>query len=240
VQDKPATKAEQAVRRAIIEACRFMNASGLNQGTSGNVSVRSGAEMLITPSAIPYDRLRPEMIAAMPLGRGDGACRGPLKPSTEWRFHRDILAARPDVGAVVHAHPPHATALAIARRPIPPCHYMVAAFGGTDIRCAGYARYGTQALSDLAVAALEDRMGCLLANHGMIAVGPTLEKALWLAVELETLARQYCLSLAVGGPVLLSAAEIAEVKAAFAGYGLAAPKARPARTGAAGTKRRRQ
>ena len=226
------TKTELQLRRAIIESCRFMNASGLNQGTSGNISARLGERMLITPSATPYDRMTPEMIAAMPLADDSESWSGPLKPSTEWRFHRDILRAKSEAGAVVHAHSPFATTLAIARRGIPPCHYMIAAFGGTDIRCAGYARYGTKALSDLALAALEDRTGGLLANHGMIATGPTLEKALWLAVELETIARQYYHALLIGGPALLSAAEIAEVREGFAGYGIedaAAPK--PAKPG---------
>ncbi|MFM9938972.1 MAG: class II aldolase/adducin family protein [Hyphomicrobiaceae bacterium] len=214
------SKAERDLRQSIIDACRFMNASGLNQGTSGNVSVRHGGEVLITPSATPYDRMTPEMIASMPIDGERGAWDGPLKPSTEWPFHLDILRARPEITAIVHAHSTFATTLAIARKPIPACHYMIAAFGGTDIRCAGYARYGSEELSRLAVAALEDRMGCLLANHGMIAIGPGLEKALWLAQELETIAKQYYLSLAIGGPVLLTSAQIAEVQTGFASYGL--------------------
>ncbi len=224
---RPKPTSSMAHRRAIIEACRAMNANGLNQGTSGNISVRDGGIMLITPSATPYDRMTPAMIATMPIDGERGTWSGPLKPSTEWPFHLDILRARPEIGAIVHAHAPYATTLAIARKPIPACHYMVAAFGGDDIRCAGYARYGTDELSRLAVAALEDRMGCLLANHGMIAIGPTLEKAMWLAVELETLAKQYYLSLAIGGPVLLSQAEIAEVRDGFASYGLMSETGRP-------------
>jgi L-fuculose-phosphate aldolase len=200
-----------------------MNASGLNQGTSGNISARLGDVMLVTPSGIPYDAMMPEMIAAMPIRADDGRWTGPAKPSTEWRFHRDILRARPEVGAVVHTHSTYATVLAIARRPIPACHYMIAAFGGNDIRCAGYARYGTKELSDLALAALQDRAGCLLANHGMIAVGATLDKAMWLAVELETLAKQYYLSLLIGGAALLPGREIEEVQASFATYGLQEP-----------------
>lgn len=214
------TSDERALRAAIIEKCRWMNEAGLNQGTSGNISARFEDRMLITPSATPYDRMEPEMIAAMPLDRDDGAWSGPLRPSTEWRFHRDILRARPDVGAIVHTHSTYATVLAIHRKPIPACHYMIAAFGGTDIRCAGYACYGTQELSDLAVAALDGRNGCLLANHGMIAAGPHLDKAMWLAVELETLARQYYLALAIGAPVILSDQEIAEAARGFASYGL--------------------
>ena len=212
---------ERRLRKDIVAACRRMIGEGLTHGTAGNISARLGEQMLITPSAVPYDELAPEMIASMPLGaQGEkGDYDGPLKPSTEWHFHRDILAERHDVGAVVHAHSPYATVLAIARKSIPPVHYMIAAFGGGDIRCAPYARFGTKELSRLAVAALHDRNGCLLANHGMIAVGSDLSRALWLAFELETLARQYYQSLLIGGPVLLSKKEIAEAAAAFAGYG---------------------
>jgi L-fuculose-phosphate aldolase len=197
-----------------------MNASGLNQGTSGNISARYGGEMLITPSAVPYDAMKPEMIASMPLEGEYGAWSGPLQPSSEWRFHLDVMRARSDVGAIVHTHSTYATVLAIARKPIPACHYMMAAFGGTDIRCAGYARYGTTELSDHALAALEGRNGCLLANHGMIALGANLDKAMWLAVELETIARQYYLSLALGSHVILTDEEIAETARGFSTYGL--------------------
>ena len=211
--------AEHDARLAIIEACRAMNAAGLNQGTSGNISVRHEGTMLITPSATPYETMRPDMIAAMPLDLQDGTWSGPLKPSTEWRFHLDIMRHRPDVGAVVHAHPPFCTTLAVARRAIPACHYMIAAFGGTDVRCAPYALFGTGELSDHAVAALEGRSACLLANHGMITCAATLDRAMWLAVELETIARQYWQALLIGGPSLLSEAEVAEAAAKFTGYG---------------------
>lgn len=214
-------KLELQLRQAIVDKCRWMNASGLNQGTSGNISARYEDVMLITPSGIPYETLTPEMIAAMPIGADDsGTHRGPLKPSSEWRIHIDILRARPEIGAVVHTHSTYATALAIARRGIPACHYMIAAFGGGDVRCSDYARFGTKELSDTALLALEDRNGCLLANHGMITMGPTLDKAMWLAVELETLAKQYWLSLQIGGPVLLTEKEIQDALAGFASYGL--------------------
>ncbi|WP_274627330.1 class II aldolase/adducin family protein [Arvimicrobium flavum] len=216
---------DRQLRQSIIDHCIGMNASGLNQGTSGNISVRSGDAMLITPSATPYAAMTPEHIAAMPIEGEYGSWSGPLKPSTEWRFHLDIMRARPEVGAIVHTHSTYATILAIARKEIPACHYMIAAFGGSTIRCAGYARYGTQELSDVALKALDGRNGCLLANHGMIAVGPNLEKAMWLAVELETIARQYYHSLLIGGPVLLSEAEIAETMKGFATYGLQDRKA---------------
>jgi L-fuculose-phosphate aldolase len=211
---------EQAVRRALIEACRAMNALGINQGSSGNISVRHGAAMLISPSAIPYDEIRPEQVARLAIEGEYGAYEGPARPSSEWRFHLDIMRRRPEVGAVVHSHPTFATALAIARRPIPACHYMIAVFGGGDIRCADYATFGTKALSDHALAALEGRSACLLANHGMIACGPTLAKAMWLAVELETIARQYYHSLLIGGPQLLTAAEVADARRQFASYGM--------------------
>jgi len=211
---------ERALRQAIIDKCRWMNASGLNQGTSGNISARFGARMLITPSAVPYDAMEPRMIASMPIEDEHGAWDGPRKPSSEWRFHLDILRARPEAGAIVHTHAPYCTSLAIARRDIPPVHYMIACFGGSDVRCSDYATFGTEALSRAALEALEGRKACLLANHGMIAVGADLEQAMWLAVELEALARQYWTALQIGGPVLLSEAEIAEALAAFSGYGL--------------------
>jgi len=214
------TKDERTLRAAIVAKARWMNAAGLNQGTSGNISARYKDVLLITPSATPYDEMAPESIAAMPLQGEYGAWSGPLKPSTEWRFHFDIMTARPDVNAIVHTHSTYATVLAIARKEIPACHYMIAAFGGATIRCAGYARYGTKELSDLALTALEGRNGCLLANHGMIAVGASLEKAMWLAVELETIAKQYYLSLALGNPFILTDEQIAETARGFAAYGL--------------------
>ncbi|MDT7952180.1 MAG: class II aldolase/adducin family protein [Acetobacteraceae bacterium] len=210
---------EAELRREIVEQARAMNALGINQGTSGNISARFGAKMLITPSATPYDAMQPGDVAAMELD-GDGAWAGPLKPSTEWRFHRDILRARPDAGAVIHTHATYCTTLSILRRGIPAVHYMIAAFGGPTIRCAPYALYGTAELAAHALRALEDRSACLLANHGMIVVGATLAKAMWLAVELETLAKQFCLALQLGDPVVLSDAEIAETARGFASYGL--------------------
>ncbi|MBR0874934.1 class II aldolase/adducin family protein [Bradyrhizobium tropiciagri] len=232
------TREERQLREAIIAKCRWMNASGLNQGTSGNISARYKDRMLITPSATPYDAMKPEMIASMPLEGGYGTWEGPLQPSTEWRFHLDITRARPDVGAIVHTHSTYATVLAIARKPIPACHYMIAAFGGTDIRCAGYACYGTKELSDHAIVALEGRNGCLLANHGMIALGANLDKAMWLAVELETIARQYYLSLALDTRVILTDDEIADAAKGFSSYGLQEPKPAKARATAKEAPRR--
>lgn len=213
---------ETDIRAAIVAQCRAMNASGLNQGTSGNISARHGARMLITPSAIPYDSMTPDMIASMPVEDNYGTWEGPKKPSSEWRFHLDILRARPEVGAIVHTHSAFCTSLSIARKPIPPIHYMIAHFGGPDIRCADYALYGSAELSAHVLKAMEGRNGCLLANHGMIAAGKNLAQAMWLAVELETLARQYWHALQIGAPVLLSDAEVraAAEKFGVTGYGL--------------------
>ena len=211
---------ERQLRESIIDACLEMNASGLNQGTSGNISARFGDRMLITPSATPYEAMTADMLASVQLDDGRGAVwDGPLRPSTEWRFHQKLLAIRPDAGAVVHAHPPFCTSLAIARRDIPACHYMVAAFGGDTVRCAGYATFGTEELSKLALSAMEDRTACLLANHGMITLGRTLVEAMWRAVELEAIARQYVLSLQIGGPVLLAQDDMAAVRERFGDYG---------------------
>lgn len=211
---------EAALRCEIVERCRELNSSGINQGTSGNISARFGARMLISPSATPYNALEPEMIASIALDDDSGAWDGPLKPSTEWRFHQRLLRERHDATAVVHAHPAYCTTLAIVRKEIPACHYMVAAFGGNSVRCAGYATFGTAALAELAIKAMQDRTACLLANHGMIAIGDTLAKAMWRAVELEALAKQYVLSLTIGGPVILDDGAITETLDGFAGYGL--------------------
>jgi L-fuculose-phosphate aldolase len=225
------TRDEKVLRAAIVAKARWMNAAGLNQGTSGNISARYNDVLLITPSATPYEAMTPKTIAAMPLDGEYGSWSGPLKPSTEWRFHFDITRSRADVGAIVHTHSTYATVLAVAHKEIPACHYMMAAFGGTTIRCADYARYGTKELSDFVLKALEGRNGCLLGNHGMITLGPNLEKAMWLAVELEALAKQYYLSLALGNPVILSDEQIAETALGFATYGLPdTPKAPRSRT----------
>jgi L-fuculose-phosphate aldolase len=210
---------EWALREAIVERCREMNAIGLNQGTSGNISARYGDVMLVTPSGVPYETMQPGDIARMPIQGEYGAWEGSLTPSTEWRFHLDIMRERPEVGAIVHTHSTYATTLAICRRQIPACHYMIAAAGGPTIRVADYATYGTKELSRNVLEAMAGRTCCLLANHGMIATGPTLMKAMWLAVELETIARQYYLSLVIGGPVPLPDEEIAKVVEAFANYG---------------------
>lgn len=212
-------KTESELRSEIVAQCLAMNAAGLNSGVAGNISARVGDRMLISPSGTDYAKTTPEMIATIDLADPDGAWHGPLKPSSEWRFHQAILAARPDVEAIVHAHPIYCTALAMARKSIPAAHYMVAIFGGEDVRCSGYATFGTQALSDEAVAALDGRTACLLANHGMITLGASLEQAMWRATELEVLAQQYCVSLTIGGPVILDKDAIDETLAKIATYG---------------------
>jgi L-fuculose-phosphate aldolase len=211
---------EHEIRKSIIQNCLKMNSSGLNQGTSGNLSGRYKDLMLITPSGIPYETMKPNDLAAMPINGEYGAWEGPLRPSSEWRFHLDIMKSRPDVGGIVHTHSTYATILSIAGKEIPPCHYMIAAFGGPTIRCADYATFGTEELSQNALKALDGRNGCILANHGMIATGADIARAMWLAEELETIARQYYHCLLIGEPNLLSDAEIAKVMERFEGYGL--------------------
>jgi L-fuculose-phosphate aldolase len=206
------------LRRALVDVARRMSGRGLNRGTSGNASVRAGKGFLVTPSAVPYDRMRPADVVEMDF---HGTARGAREPSTEWRIHRDLLARRPEVGAIVHAHSTHATALACLRKGLPAFHYMVAAAGGDSIRCAPYATYGTQALADGVIAALEGRRACLMANHGQLTVGATLSQALALAIEVEGLSRTYLAALAAGEPVLLSEGEIAEAVSKYATYGKA-------------------
>ncbi len=193
-----------------------MEASGLNRGTSGNVSCRDGDHFLVTPSGLPVEKLTPAGIVAVGF---DGQVIGPGKPSSEWHFHRDILRSRPEIHAVVHTHSPHATALACLREDLPPFHYMVAIAGGESVRCAPYALFGTEALSQHALAALDGRKACLLANHGLIALGRDLDEALAIAGEIESLCAQYLLARQVGEPALLSAAQMREVIAKFEGYG---------------------
>jgi L-fuculose-phosphate aldolase len=213
---------EQVKRQSIIDACRDMNRLGINQGTSGNISLRHENGMLITPTSVPYDTMQPDQIVFMKLDSDPGAGQ---RPSSEWRFHRDILDARPEVNAVVHAHPSYATIIAIMGMEIPPIHYMIACAGGDTIRCAPYATFGTEELSRYAVTALEDRSACLLAHHGMIAVESSLAKAMWLAVEVETLARQFHGCLQIGTPPLLPKAEIENVRTRIAGYGVGGDEA---------------
>ena len=209
---------ERAIRAGIVDACQRMNALGINQGTSGNISVRWKEGLLISPSGMEYAELTPDHIVYIDY---DGQYEGEIKPSSEWRFHARIMAQKPEVGSVVHTHATYCATLAICGMSIPAVHYMVAVGGGTDIPCVPYTTFGTPELADMVVEALKDRTACLLANHGMIATGENLKKALWLAVEVETLARQYFNSLLIGGPKLLSAEQIGDTVKRFQSYGQA-------------------
>jgi L-fuculose-phosphate aldolase len=209
---------ESDLRQQLLLVARRMNASGINQGTSGNLSVRIPGGMLITPSSLPYDQMQPEDLVALdlagqPLPGASGAA--PRRPSSEWRLHADILASRPEIEAVLHCHSIHATALACHGRAIPPFHYMTAVAGGHDIRCAPYATFGTAELSAAAVQALQDRLACLLAQHGQVALGTSLDQALRLAIEVETLAQMYLQACQLGEPPRLSAVQMDQVQHQF-------------------------
>ena len=204
------------VQAAVLATARAMNASGINRGTAGNVSARADGGFVITPTGMAYDRCEAEDMAFVAM---DGTPQGRRKPSSEWRFHRDIYAAHPEAGAVIHTHSSFATSLACMGMEIPAFHYMIARFGGADVRCAEYATFGTQELSDAVVNALEGRSACLMAHHGMVVFGRDLDEALAKAVELETLSEQFWRVLQLGGPRLLDDAEMKTVIGKFAGYG---------------------
>ncbi|MEQ1938060.1 class II aldolase/adducin family protein [Mesorhizobium sp. CN5-321] len=209
----------KALREEMVAICRRMNSSGINQGTAGNLSVRSGDGFLITPSSLPYDTMTPDDIVEMDFS-GTYAGR---RPSSEWRFHRDILKARQDIDVVLHCHSIYATTLACHHKTIPSFHYMTGVAGGTTIRCSRYATFGTQELSDAALEALEGRLACLLGQHGQISLGKSMESALWLAVEVETLSRVYVQALTLGEPPILPDEEmervIAQMKRMSYGFG---------------------
>ena len=207
---------DDSLRERLVATALAMNALGINQGKSGNVSARVEGGFLVTPSGIPYEDLAPADLVRIGL---DGHVAGHREPSSEWRFHRDIYRSRPEAGAVVHTHSAYATTFACLGRPIPPFHYEVAFAGGTDIRCAPYRTFGTQELSDVALAALEGRKACLLAQHGVIAFGTDLADALRLADKVEHLARIYWQALQVGDPPLLSDGEMALMSERFRHYG---------------------
>lgn len=204
------------LRQDMIATCNFMIDRGINQGTSGNLSARVDGGFLITPSGVPYAEMRPDDIVFMRL---DASHDGARKPSTEWRFHRDLIAKKPEVGAVIHLHSRFCTSLSMLRKPIPAVHYMIAAAGGPTVPCVPYVTWGTQELADLIVATLSDRLACLLANHGMVAIGPDLKKAASLAVEMEALAAQYWHACQMGEPFILPDDEIARVIEKFKSYG---------------------
>lgn len=204
------------LQKEVIRTCLAMNAQGLNTGKSGNVSVRNEDGFLITASGVAYDAMKPEHVVQMDL---DGGYTGPVLPSSEWRMHMDIYRARPEAGAVVHTHAAYATAVSCLRADIPAFHYMIAVAGGSTLRCAPYASFGTAELSQNMLDALEDRSACLLANHGMICFGIDLPKTLALAVEVETLCTQYILARQLGTPVVLDDAEMADILRRFKTYG---------------------
>jgi len=204
-------------RRHLIETAARMNRCGINQGTSGNLSIRHESGMLITPSGMPYATLE---LADIVFVDEYGAHHGPRLPSSEWRIHHDIYQARADTAAILHAHPTNCAALACLNEPIPAFHYMVAVAGGRDIRCARYATFGTQDLSNHVLKALQDRKACLMANHGLICLAGDLDKALALAIEVEQLAQTYLHCLSVGSPVILDDEEMDRVLLKFKSYGI--------------------
>ncbi|MBM9536366.1 class II aldolase/adducin family protein [Desulfobulbus alkaliphilus] len=206
------------LRRKLLSTARAMNALGLNQATSGNLSVRCGDGFLITPSALAYQDCTPEDVVWLDFSGqliGGGEQR---KPSSEWRMHRDIYRHHPKAGGILHAHSPYCSVLACLERPIPPFHYMVALAGGDSIRCAPYATFGTQELSNGVLEALRDRCAALLAHHGMICCAVDLDRVLELAIEVENLARVYVLALQVAEPPLLSPRQMEEVLHRFREY----------------------
>lgn len=208
--------AEAALRESMVAAAQQLVTSGLNRGTSGNIGVRSGNNLLVTPSGVPVEAMTTESMVELDFS---GQTNNRIKPTSEWRMHRDILAARPEINAVVHTHATYATVLACQHLDIPPFSYMIAAAGGDTIRCAPYALFGSQALSDNALTALQDRKACLLAHHGMIALGHDLAEALSVAIEVESLCEQYWRVLQISEPKILSDAQMQEVIEAFKGYG---------------------
>lgn len=213
------------IAETIVAAMRRLEATGLNRASSGNCSVRDGNTFWITPSGVPTSDLQANAIVPVGLDGQPLSCppHDPttrrLAPSSEWRFHRDLYAHRPELQAVVHTHSPFATSLACLHRDIPAFHYMIAVAGGNTIRCAPYALFGTQELSDYALTAMQDRKACLLANHGMIAAGSSLDDAMRVAIEVESLCEQYWRTLQIGAPHLLSEAQMAEVMEKVKTYG---------------------
>ncbi|GAB3125810.1 class II aldolase/adducin family protein [Novispirillum itersonii] len=211
---------EAHLRAEVIKTARSLTDLGLNKGTAGNVSVRCDDGFLVTPSGMPAAALAPQDIVWIGF---DGRVEGTRAPSSEWRFHHDLLIGRDDLGAVIHTHAPFCTTLAVMGRGIPAFHYMIAVAGGSDIRCAPYATFGTPELSAGAVEAMHGRKACLLGQHGMIAAGETLTKALKLTVEVEELAQVYWQALQIGEPPVLPEEEMQRVLEKFKTYGTVQP-----------------
>lgn len=205
------------LRQRMVAVMQAMEARGLNRGTSGNISARLGEGMLVSPTGVPPERLTPE--AMVFIGADDSIAPGQLKPSSEWRMHMQILRRRPDVGGVVHCHSRHATILACAGKPIPAVHYMVGVSGGSSVPVAPYATFGSEELADAVVNTLEGRYSALMANHGQIAVAPSLDFALLIAEEIEEQAAVYWGCLAIGGPNLLNVGQMDEIMQRFKSYG---------------------
>ena len=208
---------EGALRGQIVSVMKLMDQRGLNRGTSGNVSARFGDGLLVTPSGVIPDELTAENVVFVDA---QGATPpGAARPSSEWRMHAGLYARRPDAGAVVHCHSRHATILACAGKPIPPLHYMVGVSGRASVPLAPYQPFGSIELADAVADAMEGGLACLMANHGLITVGRTLSRALAVAEEMEEQAAVYCGTLAIGGPNLLSDAQMADIFERFKGYG---------------------
>ena len=212
------------LRDELVVTARRMSDLGLTPGMSGNVSVRSPVGMLVTPSGMPYSEIVADDCVEMQM---DGVIRpGQKTPTTEWQLHRDILGARQDVTAIVHTHSLFCTTMSTLRREIPAIHYMVVLAGSDAIPCAEYATFGSAKLALNAVSALHGGNACLLANHGMVALGSSLPAALRLAAEVETLASQYWHAAQLGTPHVLDRQELLEVRTRFAEYGQARSKTR--------------
>jgi len=202
-------------RNQIIEYSLKLNSTNLSPLRSGNISLRGIEDdiegYLITPSGKKYETLKPEDIVFMGLNDEEEKNDLVNKPSSEWRFHRDIYINKKEAHAIVHAHSPHATAVSSHGKPIPPFHYMIALAGGEDIRCSEYATFGTHELSMNIVRALKDRKACLMSNHGQVAFGDNLSKAFELAQEVENICQQYIIALKMGEPKNLSFAEMKKI-----------------------------
>jgi L-fuculose-phosphate aldolase len=210
------TSINDDAKRDLILCAIELNKLGLNRGSSGNVSIRSEAGFLITPSGVSPLDLKKDLIVEMDF---KGNVISGKNPSSEWRFHRDIFEGKKEVNAVIHTHSTFATAFSCFRETLPPFHYMIAVAGGDDVKCAPYALFGSQELSDNVLESLKDRNACFLANHGMIAVGPSLKKALDITIELESLSQQFLLLESVGDYELLNDSEMLAVLEKFKSYG---------------------
>ncbi|MCY4304415.1 MAG: class II aldolase/adducin family protein [Aestuariivita sp.] len=210
---------EADIRKQVVAAYKELDRDGMNKGSSGNISLRLGDYILITPSGIPANLMEPDQVVKLRLKDDTGAYDGHFKPSTEWRFHRDILLSKPKSNAVVHSHAPFCTILSILHKSIPAVHYMMACFETTEVKVANYENYGTTELSNAVLQAMDGANCCLMANHGMVVAGENIKHAMWLAGQLELIASQYYYSILAGKPHILSDAQIADTAKSFATYG---------------------